>query len=303
MNKLKNIAMIAFAGLALTACNNNEEPQIDNAKILKIEARICGEETRANTEGNGDKFLPGDIIKIKEVLSPVEYKYIPYITNEGTVNGVATFVPQSDDVTFGINIDGYLDNGDERCTIEEFYLPEDQSTVEKLRKADWIVVDWDNWNSHQVNIKEQTLNLSFEHKLTKVTVVISEYSNNMSNVNVGEVIPTDATMYSFPNDVLNKASNIEISPLITQDKTKGNHKFTAIVSSNCYWIEGDTILKFKFEGIDYIVKAKEDIVRWPGKHLIINIKLNGKQTVSPSKVSVAEWENGGNYSTEVSNPN
>ena len=70
--------MIAFAGLALTACNNNEEPQIDNAKILKIEARICGEETRANTEGNGDKFLPGDIIKIKEVLSPVEYKYIPY---------------------------------------------------------------------------------------------------------------------------------------------------------------------------------------------------------------------------------
>ena len=125
----------------------------------------------------------------------------------------------------------------------------------------------------------------------------------MSNVNVGEVIPTDATMYSFPNDVLNKDSNIEISPLITQDKTKGNHKFTAIVSSNCYWIEGDTILKFKFEGIDYIVKAKEDIVRWPGKHLIINIKLNGKQTVSPSKVSVAEWENGGNYSTEVSNPN
>lgn len=304
MNKLKNIAMIAFAGLALTACNNNEEPQIDNAKILKIEARICGEETRANTEGNGDKFLPGDIIKIAEVLSPGGgYKYIPYITNEGTVNGVATFVPQSDDVIFGINKDGYLDNGDERCTMEEFYLPEDQSTVEKLRKADWIVVDWDNWNTHQVNIKEQTLNLSFEHKLTKVTVVISEYSNNMSNVNVGEVIPTDATMYSIPNEVLNKDSNIEISPLITQDKTKGNHKFTAIVSSKCYWIEGDTILKFKFEGIDYIVKAKEDIDRLPGKHLIINIKLNGKQTVSPSKVSVAEWENGGNYSTEVSNPN
>lgn len=296
--------MIAFAGLALTACNNNEEPQIDNVKILKIEARICGEETRANTEGNGDKFLPGDIIKIKEVLSAGGvYKYIPYITNEGTVNGVATFVPQSDDVIFGINKDGYLDNGDERCTIEEFYLPEDQSTVEKLRKADWIVVDWDNWNAHQVNIKEQTLNLSFEHKLTKVTVVISEYSNNMSNVNVGEVIPTDATMYSVPHLVLNKDSNIEISPLITQDKTKGNHKFTAIVSSNSCWIEGDTILKFKFEGIDYIVKAKEEIVRWPGKHLIINIKLNGKQTVSPSKVSVAEWENGGNYSTEVSNPN
>lgn len=295
--------MIAFAGLALTACNNNEEPQIDNAKILKIEARICGEETRANTEGNGDKFLPGDIIKIQEFFSPVEYRYIPYITNEGTVNGVATFVPQSDDVIFGINKDGYLDNGDERCTIEEFYLPEDQSTVEKLRKADWIVVDWDNWNTHQVNIKEQTLNLSFEHKLTKVTVVISEYSSNMSNVNVGEVIPTDATMYSKPHFVLNKDSNIEISPLITQDKTKGNHKFTAIVSSNGCWMEGDTILKFKFEGIDYIVKAKEDIDRLPGKHLIINIKLNGKQTVSPSKVSVAEWENGGNYSTEVSNPN
>lgn len=295
--------MIAFAGLALTACNNNEEPQIDNVKILKIEARICGEETRANTEGNGDKFLPGDIIKIKEMFSAAEYRYIPYITNEGTVNGVATFVPQSDDVIFGINKDGYLDNGDERCTIEEFYLPEDQSTVEKLRKADWIVVDWDNWNAHQVNIKEQTLNLSFEHKLTKVTVVISEYSSNMSNVNVGEVIPTDATMYSRPHVVLNKDSNIEISPLITQDKTKGNHKFTAIVSSNGCWMEGDTILKFKFEGIDYIVKAKEDIDRWPGKHLIINIKLNGKQTVSPSKVSVAEWENGGNYSTEVSNPN
>lgn len=303
MNKLKNIAMIAFVGLALTACNNNEEPQIDNAKILKIEARICGEETRANTEGNGDKFLPGDIIKIKEMFSPAEYRYIPYITNEGTVNGVATFVPQSDDVIFGINKDGYLDNGDERCTIEEFYLPEDQSTVEKLRKADWIVVDWDNWNTHQVNIKEQTLNLSFEHKLTKVTVVISEYSNNMSNVNVGELKPTDATMYSRPHVVLNKDSNIEISPLITQDKTKGNHKFTAIVSSNGRWMEGDTILKFKFEGIDYIVKAKEDIDRLPGKHLIINIKLNGKQTVSPSKVSVAEWENGGNYSTEVSNPN
>ncbi|MBE6314676.1 MAG: fimbrillin family protein [Bacteroidales bacterium] len=303
MNKLKNIAMIAFAGLALTACNNNEEPQIDNAKILKIEARICGEETRANTEENGDKFLPGDIIKIPEWLSGVR-KYIPYITNEGTVNGVATFVPQSDDVIFGNFKEGYLDNGDERCTVEEFYLPEDQSTVEKLRKADWIVVDMDNWQAHQLNIKERTLNLSFEHNLTKVTVVISEYSNNMSNVNVGEVIPTDATMYSVPDDrLLNEDSNIEISPLITQDKTKGNHKFTAIVSSHCCWEEGKTILKFKFEDIDYIVKAKEKISRFPGKHIIINIKLNGKQTVSPSQVSVAEWENGGNYSTEVSNPN
>lgn len=216
-------------------------------------------------------------------------------------------MPQSDDVIFGINKDGYLDNGDERCTMEEFYLPEDQSTVEKLRKADWIVVDWDNWNTHQVNIKEQTLNLSFEHKLTKVTVVISEYSNNMSNVNVGEMIPTDATIYSKIHSsepkLLNEGETIEISPLITQDKTKGNHKFTAIVSSNVSFPEGDTILKFKFEGIDYIVKAKESIPCWPGKHLIINIKLNGKQTVSPSKVSVAEWENGGNYSTEVSNPN
>ena len=160
----------------------------------------------------------------------------------------------------------------------------------------------------QVNIKEQTLNLSFEHKLTKVTVVISEYSSNMSNVNVGELKPTDATIYSknytgvSSMEILNEGETIEISPLITQDKTKGNHKFTAIISGT--FKEGETFLKFKLDGIQYTVTANSEMSELHfdfGKHYIINLKLNGKLSVSPSKVTVADWEEGGSYSVNLNN--
>ena len=319
MNKLKNIAMIAFAGLALTACNNNEEPQIDNAKILKIEARMCSEETRANSEGKGDKFLPGDVIKITRDKTD----FFPYITNEGTVDGIASFVPQTDailELLHGLNVGAYLDNGDERCGFEEFYIPEDQSTVEKLRKADWIATyeDPTGWYQegkyrfipnyqYQTTSIDKTVYLNMGHILSKVTVVISEYSSNMSNVNVGELKPTDATIYSkidrYAPKLLNEGETIEISPLITQDKTKGNHKFTAIVSIGQY-SEGDTFLKFKFDGIEYTVTVNSELSKIfleSGKHYIINLKLNGKLSVSPSKVTVADWEEGGSYSVNLYN--
>ncbi len=311
MNKLKNIAMIAFAGLALTACNNNEEPQIDNAKILKIEARICGEETRANSEGKGDKFLPGDVIRISS-SSNKSYpgEFYPYITNEGTVDGVASFVPQTDaSATFESYtlVGADLDNGDERCGLKKFYLPEDQSTVEKLRKADWITTI-DEYGQpgeiFQYTSIDQTVYLNMGHALGKVTVVISEYSSNMSNVNVGELKPTDATIYSKTDayKLLNEGETIEISPLITQDKTKGNHKFTAIIYGQ--YKEGDTFLKFKFDGIEYTVTANSEMSELffnRGKHYIINLKLNGKLSVSPSKVTVADWEEGGSYSVNLNN--
>lgn len=322
MNKLKNIAMIAFAGLALTACNNNEEPQIDNTKILKIEARICGEETRANSEGKGDKFLPGDVIRIGNYNT----EFYPYITNEGTVDGVASFVPQTDNFPYlnafkGFSVGAYLDNGDERCGFDKFYLPEDQSTVEKLRKADWIATYKDpaRWYQEgyyrfipdyqsQNTSKDQTVYFNMGHILSKVTVVISEYSSNMSNVNVGELKPTDATIYSktstYEPKLVNEGETIEISPLITQDKTKGNHKFTAIVSIGKY-SEGDTFLKFKFDGIEYTATVNSELSKIfleSGKHYIINLKLNGKLSVSPSKVTVADWEEGGSYSVNLNNP-
>lgn len=310
MNKLKNIAMIAFAGLALTACNNNEEPQIDNAKILKIEARMCSEETRANSEGKGDKFLPGDVIRIGNYNT----EFYPYITNEGTVDGVASFVPQTDDMALFGGIGAYLDNGDERCGFEKFYIPEDQSTVEKLRKADWITTFKDDFFGNKVDYQsqtpsiDQTAYLNMGHLLGKVTVVISEYSSNMSNVNVGELKPTDATIYSKNYtgvsymEILNEDETIEISPLITQDKTKGNHKFTAIISGT--FKEGETFLKFKLDGIQYTVTANSELSKLYfdyGKHYIINLKLNGKLSVSPSKVTVADWEEGGSYSVNLNN--
>lgn len=34
---------------------------------------------------------------------------------------------------------------------------------------------------------------------------------------------------------------------------------------------------------------------------IINLKLNGKLSVSPSKVTVADWEEGGSYSVNLNN--
>lgn len=314
--------MIAFAGLALTACNNNEEPQIDNAKILKIEARICGEETRANSEGKGDKFLPGDVIRIGNNNK----EFYPYITNEGTVDGVASFVPQTDTIPYlnnfnGFSVGAYLDNGDERCGFDKFYIPEDQSTVEKLRKADWIATYEDpagrfmegyyrfipNYQSQTTSI-DQTAYVNMGHILSKVTVVISEYSSNMSNVNVGELKPTDTTIYSktstYKPKLVNEGETIEISPLITQDKTKGNHKFTAIVSTGQY-SEGDTFLKFKFDGIEYTATVNSELSKIfleSGKHYIINLKLNGKLSVSPSKVTVADWEEGGSYSVNLNNP-
>lgn len=327
MKNSKYIGIIACVGLAMSACNSDGEPEVTAGNEVRVTAGIASTMTRANTEGAGDKFLPGDkiMLRFKNGLS-----WYPYVTELGTVDGSASFAASSTGEAKWYSdtdvIYAYVSNGDERVDYKTFYLPSDQNTVENLRKADWMSVC-----GIVKRPEDNSLNLNFQHRLTKVTVRISQYSSNMEGENVGLMVPEQATLYavtdaegkiaisgeeireivdevqySIPDMKLALADETPtkwaVKPLITADPVAGKHSFTAVVTPFAY-AEGDTFLEFVMGGMNYTVKVNSDLCTEGffegGKHYVIDLTLNGKLKVGVSNVSVEEWETGESLSGVV----
>ena len=311
MKVLKYIWIVGCLSFGAVSCSQEDEPQYTNDDV-RVFAQINSTQTRANTEAEGDKFLPGDIIKI----SMDGGQFYPYVA-QSDAGGLTSFVPATDaslkwHKDKDVKINALVDNGDKRTTTDSFFIPSDQSSVEKLRKADWMTAH----SSGVTRPADNSINLNFRHLLTKVTVVISEYSSNMSSMNVAKIVPQNAKMYSWTNlggsvttwldllDNLKPVGGLDsdqdsvlwgISPLISVDSTKGKHSFTAIICP-AFYSDDDTFLSFSFNGMDYEVKANQDLRSLvAGKHYILNLKLNGKMTVSMSNVSVEDWSEGDSF--------
>ena len=327
MKVLKYMQMATIvAALGFVSCNSDDIPQIGDADI-QIIASIGDVKTRVNSEDDGSKFLPGDTLYIRGNITGanLNVKTVPYITKNGTIDGVAEFQPVLEKLCWKdynkqtfiaynsgrlnfLNNFGNTSSYDYLSINGDYEIASDQTTVEKLRTEDIILgfhrrLDYFSTNG--------VVSFNMKHIFSKVTVTIKEYSGfdnpgkdgfEIKNlvINSNE-LNNDYYFYYVNGDKyigwgVNRtpsANKISISPLKKEDKTNGKHSFTAIIAPYPY-ATGEVFMSFEFQGVTYKVLANSDLCSQDflqeGKHYHFELTINKKASVNMSKVSLIGWE-------------
>lgn len=328
MKVLKYMQMATIvAALGFVSCNSDDIPQIGDADI-QIIASIGDVKTRVNSEDDGSKFLPGDTLYIRRnnTGGRVNVHTVPYITKNGTIDGVAEFQPvleklswkdynkqtfiayNSGRLNFLYNFSNSGSYDRLAITYGDYEIASDQTTVEKLRTEDIILgfhrrLDYFSTNG--------VVSFDMKHIFSKVTVTIKEYSGfdnpgkdgfeiknvviNSNELNNDYYLYTDESYAEFKGWGVRtpSANKISISPLKKEDKTNGKHSFTAIIAPYPY-ATGEVFMSFEFQGVTYKVLANSDLCSQDflqeGKHYHFELTINKKASVNMSKVSLIGWE-------------
>ncbi len=310
----------------LAACSSDEpKPQTDENPRIIAKIVDC-EETRVNTEGDGGQFLTGDEIVIDGLGYYGGYTdvNVKYTTKLGTQNGVAEFeFSQGEQLKWNVGTayvfsyscprvsSSYIDvTRNQECFVD-YKFNDDQSSVEKLRESD-LLMAYKYFNYDSTVAVGKDVNLEMSHYLNKITITIDEYSN-FGELNCATDIPSNVKINScfyenidelpvyyfvsgtnvFKTDSsLTESCLRAISPYAQLDPESGKHSFTAIVMPIAYK-EGDVLMTFKFKGIEYIVKSTGDICTDAfakmGQHYHFTVKLNGKNPVNVSSITLEDW--------------
>ncbi|MBQ3610505.1 MAG: fimbrillin family protein, partial [Bacteroidaceae bacterium] len=160
---------IALAAVALTfaACTQDNDiiPQGD-ADAVKITATIGKLQTRVSYAERNTTFDEGDQIKVENKLR--------------TSKNVATYTLTGEEWN---TADAFVWNGASKNEFEAWYpltasyttftIPTDQSSEQLLGAADWMTVATGEIDKPE----NQTLNLDFQHQLSKVTVTIADWND------------------------------------------------------------------------------------------------------------------------------
>lgn len=176
------------------------------------------------------------------------------------------------------------------AAYDNFTLPTEQDTAEELAEADWMTATTTAANT------DGSLNLNFEHLLSKVTVKVSGYgteytgSEAISDVRVFSLGTSLSATYGDETTVTVAANKTAITPLSDENG------YTAIVAPGAYQAE-DTFISFQVDGEELTVSVKnnETLLNGleSGKHYTFNLTV-GKDQVELTEVVVNAWKDGGN---------
>ena len=266
--KLNTIFSAALLMLAATACQNDNEPDLtyqNDPDAVRINPIIVEQQSRVNTQGNGDTWTLGDQIKVT-------------ITSENAVKGKDTGVFKYTDSSWNIQGDSYLvwpsHIKNDPVTFQSFYpyfeekdnsytkfqIPSNQSSAKPgqnfIGNADWM-------RAESVSYKNSEVDLSFSHQLVKVNVSIKKYNGQYA---------TNIPAISTPKFTLPKGSNptgltinvennaTQIYGLMQSDNSAARlHTFTAIVKSGKY-NANDNFLTLNVNGKELNIKAGKNSV-------------------------------------------
>lgn len=115
-----------------------------------------------------------------------------------------------------------------------FAIPTDQSTLEKLRLANFM-----STNNVQLTNYNESLNLVFRHRLAKVEITITEYKNEFSGNLPTVTNPifrarTNVSRGSSGSTTVSNQTLNSVTPLFTKDNSRGKHKFEVIIAPSNY---------------------------------------------------------------------
>lgn len=303
---MKKYIYIAAAVLTATlaACQSEDldmaSTYMNDAKAVHFSASIDAPLSRVNTLDNGDTWDDGDMIKV-------------YNLTENAFSGKDEAVYQLSNGKWNLTgskyivwADGYKNNGKNYFhafypytegttnTYNHFDLPSDQSSSNRndanyIGKADLMAAE-----SGAVTQTTETVNLQFQHLLSKVTVNIKGYNSQYESTkpSITGASFSLAKKYAYPSDGFYTArcNKEEIKALMTNGEN-GLHSFTAILLPEKY----DSGTKFlsltTADGTNLIVNVPEILTTdglESGKTYTFDLVV-GKNVINIENVTVNPW--------------
>ena len=270
---MKTLRYIALAALTLSfaACEQEDfNPAVQgDPDAVKINATIGNMQTRvAYGENGATNFVNGDAIKVVNLMRTSKNE-ATYTTTDGT-NWTTTDAMVWNSSSKNIFQAYYPVAG--YSSYDTFTIPTDQSDATKLASADWMTASTGEIDKPGNGV----LDLSFQHRLAKVTVNLtfgSQYPEGNQHV-------SDFTFYT------NEATPQAITALANSETS-----YTAILRPGEY-AEESYFIYLMMDGIEehYVLgKTTTSAINFEaGKHYTFTLKV-GKDVVSIDEVTVADW--------------
>ena len=274
----------AFCFLLFVSCSQEEFlPQETDSDAVKISATIGKLQTRVSYDERNTTFDENDQIKVVNKLR--------------TSKNVATYTLTDEEWN---TADAFVWNGASKNEFEAWYpltasyttftIPTDQSSEQLLGAADWMTA-----SSGEIDKPEnQTLNLDFQHQLSKVTVTIAdwndEFGGTAQEVSTPKIYSKGTALTATYDDsgVTITATDGEtgITPLVS------GTSYTAIVAPAKY-ADTDKFMTFTANGQEMTVLATPSRLNeeglQAGLHYLFDLKV-GKDAVTLYSVKVTPWE-------------
>ena len=280
MRKKKFIyAALALLTLGFAACQQEEDfaPQ-GRGDEIRISFTTDAIQTRVNTLEGGNVWENGDQVKIERTIK-YDSDYYTY-TASVAENGTPTW-------TFDKKL--YW-NGEEEHILAAFYpavgqddyrsfeLPEDQSTLEKLKSADCMNAVWVGKPT------TDPINFQMKHRLSMITIdydFASEFTN--ATIDYAQVIPSDPFVMFDAKDggKMDEPYGV-FGSTIDAYHDAVNKTIQAIVIP-CTYPEGQLFMKISVNGEELQVKMPEAKTLDEGTHYTFDLKVGkDKVTLTPT---------------------
>lgn len=294
------ILSVAAAALVLTACSNEDELSLQQGdEVVRIASAsvVNSAQTRVNSDGAGDTFESGDSFCLINKSRPSQNKGT-YATADGT-----NWTQSEGLVLWASGTNEFSAYMPATAAIEPFLIPEDQSTIEKLKSADYMTA------TASVE-KGGDVNLQFAHQLTKVTLNIS-YTSQYTGNEVVSALKIVKIPNSTPNSNLIKQAGEGYVPYpFVANKTLSEvaqQSYTAIVIPGSYYDSGtySYFLTMTIGGTEVKLKANNflqtNLALQAGKAYTFNVQV-GENQANVSTVSVRAWTESALGDVEPENP-
>ena len=279
MRKKKFIyAALALLTLGFTACQQEEDfaPQGGEAQEIRVAFTTDAIKTRVNTLESGDVWENGDELYFCRISGDNEWA--EYSLTATVADEVTTWTPN--------NKLYWDDNGEHQLVVsypvtgyvwDTWYVPEDQSTLPNLKKADHMNAMWKGTPT------TETINLNLKHRLSMVTVTYTLASEFEPTADITPEVYSNTQYILFDVNTLarrdiawEEGDDIWVKAYKHEEVDAYENvvarKFTAIVSPDAY-SAGDDFIRINVEGEQLIAKMKEDITFAEGTHYTFNLKV------------------------------
>ena len=278
--------LFALSSFIFISCSQEEFlPQEADSDAVKISASIGALQTRVSYAERNTTFDENDQIKVvnklrtsKNVatytLTDEEWNTAdPFVWNGASKNEFEAWYPVTDGTSF-----------------DTFTLPTEQNTSPLLGAADWMIA-----SSGEIDKPEdQTLELDFQHQLSKVTVTIAdwndEFGGTAQTISSPKIYTKGTALTATYDDsgvtITATGGDTGIDPLVS------GTSYTAIVAPAKY-ANTDKFMTFTVNGQEMTVLATSSRLTneglQAGLHYLFDLKV-GKDAVTLNSVKVTPWE-------------
>ena len=289
-------AALALLTLGFAACQQ-EEDFVPQEQEIKLNITAGSVQTRVNTLGTGNVWENGDELYFCRVSK--DNQWAEYSLTATVADEVTTWTP--DNKLF------WDDNGEHKLVVsypvtgyvwDTWYVPEDQSTLLNLKKADHMNAMWKGAPT------TETINLNLKHRMSMVTVTYTLASEFEPTADITPEVYSNTQYILFDVNTLarrdiawEEGHEIWVKAYKHEEvDADGNvvaKKFTAIVSPDAY-SAGDDFIRVTIGDQVLTAKMKETITFAEGTHYTFDLKV-GKDKVTIERTTIANdipgWDN------------